>query len=40
MEDKTIELLGRCLDGDFRVSPMAPDQTTKTDVIEIEKIFG
>jgi len=40
MEDKTIELLGRCLDGDFRVSPMAPDRTTKTDIIKIEKIFG
>jgi hypothetical protein len=37
MEDKTLEILGKYLDKDFRVSPMAQNQSTIDDVKLIEK---
>ena len=40
MEDKTMEILEKYLDNDFRVSPMAPNKSTINDIYEIEKILG
>jgi hypothetical protein len=40
MEDKTMEILGKYLDKDFRVSPMAPNKSTIDDINEIEKKLG
>jgi hypothetical protein len=36
MEDKTMKILGKYLDNDFRVSPMAPNQSAIEDVKLIE----
>lgn len=40
MEDKTIEILEKYLDKDFRVSPMAPNKSTLSDLKEIENKLG
>lgn len=37
MQDKTMELLQKYLDGDYVVSPMAPRKTTRQDIAEVEK---
>jgi hypothetical protein len=37
MEDKTMNILEKYLDKDFRVSPMAPGKSTINDIAEIEK---
>ena len=37
MEDKTIRLLENYLDGDYRVSPMAPNKVTIEDIRKAEK---
>ncbi|MDR1626198.1 MAG: SMI1/KNR4 family protein [Spirochaetia bacterium] len=37
MEDKTLEILGKYLDKDFRVSPMARNQSTMDDIKSIER---
>jgi hypothetical protein len=37
MEDKTMDILEKYLDGDFRVSPMAKNKSTPDDIKEIEK---
>jgi hypothetical protein len=39
MEDRTMEILGKYLDEDFCVSPMAPNQSTIDDVKAIEKTY-
>jgi hypothetical protein len=40
MEDKTLKILEKYLDGDFRVSPMAPNKSTMIDITELEKNIG
>jgi hypothetical protein len=40
MEDKTMEILEKYLDKDFRVSPMAPNKSTINDVNAIEQTLG
>jgi hypothetical protein len=37
MKDKTMEILEKYLDNDFRVSPMASDKSTIDDINIIEK---
>jgi hypothetical protein len=37
MEDKTMEILEKYLDKDFRVSPMAQNQSTMDDIKSVEK---
>ncbi|TPN86808.1 SMI1/KNR4 family protein [Aquimarina algicola] len=38
--DKTIALLSKYLDGDFRVSPMSPERIQKIDIDSVEKDLG
>ena len=40
MEDKTMEILEKYLDNDFRVSPMAPNKSTIDDIKKIEQTFN
>lgn len=40
MEDKTMEILKKYLDGDFMVSPMAPNKSTIHDITKIEKMLN
>jgi hypothetical protein len=40
MEDRTLEILRKYLDKDFKVSPMAPQTTSLDQVMEIEKELG
>lgn len=37
MKDRTIELMKKYLDGDYKVSPMAPFRSTLQDIKDIEK---
>jgi hypothetical protein len=37
MEDKTLEILGKYLDKDFRVSPMSENKTSIKDIEIVEK---
>ena len=37
MEDRTLEILGKYLDKDFRVSPMAENKSTISDIKKIEE---
>jgi hypothetical protein len=39
MEDKTLEILGKYLDKDFTVMPLARDKATITDIEYIENLF-
>ena len=39
MKDRTMEIMEKYLDGDFRISPMAPDKSTIKDINEIENKF-
>ncbi|MBP9596106.1 MAG: hypothetical protein KBE24_04935 [Fusobacteriaceae bacterium] len=36
MEDRTLELMTKYLDGDYRVSPMAPHKSTLQDIKNVE----
>ena len=40
MNDKTMEILDKYLDKDFRVSPMSPKKSTKDDINKVEKTLG
>ncbi|MDR2105041.1 MAG: hypothetical protein LBP51_04720 [Deferribacteraceae bacterium] len=40
MQDKTMEILAKHLDKDFRVSPMAPNRTTIDDIVEVERVLS
>jgi hypothetical protein len=37
MKDKTLDILEKCLDKDFRVMPIAENKSTITDIKKIEK---
>ena len=39
MEDRTLELMTKYLDGDYRVSPMAPHKSTLQDIKNVESRF-
>ncbi len=39
-EDRTLELMEKYLDGDYKVSPMAPYKSTIDDIKNIEKELG
>ena len=40
MVDKTMEIIEKYFDGDFRISPMAPNKSTIKEINEIEEKFG